>query len=218
MFRPLEPWDALICDLTEIDENLIRAELSELDKADHLAARKEIYERLYPKTRHGGDRKSDEIKKRNPLLDAPSFVDDTAAKTGMSPTVIRDAIRVASAIDPEIRDEIRGVPEIADKKAELDALSRMPPEQQREAVARVKSGEAKSVREPGNRVRALDDDIANFVVRSLANIDFLVELLEKPDGYPRLAAAIRIRLGARASEIGGSPKPDPELWANGRLG
>jgi ParB family chromosome partitioning protein len=38
-------------ELWEIDENLCRAELSELERAEHLAKRKEVYERLHPETR-----------------------------------------------------------------------------------------------------------------------------------------------------------------------
>jgi len=44
--------DDLTCRLWEVDENLCRAELTELERAEHLAQRKEIYEQLHPEARH----------------------------------------------------------------------------------------------------------------------------------------------------------------------
>ena len=39
--------------LIEIDENLTRGDLSQAERAIHIAKRKEVYERLHPQTKHG---------------------------------------------------------------------------------------------------------------------------------------------------------------------
>jgi ParB/RepB/Spo0J family partition protein len=53
---------AIVCDglddadaalLAEIDENLIRADLSPAERALHLAERKRLYEKVHPETKHG---------------------------------------------------------------------------------------------------------------------------------------------------------------------
>jgi len=80
------------------------------------------------------------------LATSPSFVADTAAKTGLSERSIRRDVQRTGNIAPEVRDEIRATP-IADKGVELDALARLTPEKQTEAVAAVKSGDAKNIRE-----------------------------------------------------------------------
>jgi Tfp pilus assembly protein FimT len=70
--------------LAEIDENLIRNALTELEQCLALARRKEIYEARWPETRAkvSGARASN--KKQGKTHDASeiiSFADDTAAKT-----------------------------------------------------------------------------------------------------------------------------------------
>lgn len=70
--------------LIEIDENLIRTELTLTQLERHLAKRKEIYTRLYPETKRGGKAKEDGAK---------TFVEDTAEKTGMNPKTVQRIIR-----------------------------------------------------------------------------------------------------------------------------
>jgi len=50
--------DALHAQLAEIDENLVRNELTVLERSEQLARRKQVYEAIHPETRKGGDQKS----------------------------------------------------------------------------------------------------------------------------------------------------------------
>lgn len=140
--------DELQAELAEIDENLVRRDLSVLERAEHLARRKELYEAIHPETKHGGDRKSEtaKIKIRNPDLDSDSFVDDAAKKTGRGRTAIAEEIQIGKAIPQKVRDELRNT-DVANKKTELLALAALPPPTQAAVAKRVTSGEAASVRE-----------------------------------------------------------------------
>lgn len=99
--------------LAEIDENLIRNELSELEKSEHLEERKRILEEMGKARKHGG---------KEP--DIGSFVDQTAEATGLSKSTIKQSVKRAKSISPEVRDDIRDMPEIADKGVELEALAK----------------------------------------------------------------------------------------------
>jgi len=137
-------------ELWEIDENLCRAELSELERAEHLAKRKEVYERLHPETRAGSG--AELAQKRwgyatDNLSAASSFAADTAEKIGTTARDIRRSIHRATKIDPAVRDRIRHKPEIADSGVELDALASLKPGQQGDAVSLVEIGRAADIRD-----------------------------------------------------------------------
>jgi len=139
--------DDLHRELAEIDENLVRYELSTLDRAEQLQRRMEIYEALHPETKHGGDRRSDS-KVRNPPLETPAFAEDTAAKTGRSARVIREEVQIANDLDEGTKRIVRGTT-VADRKSELLELAREEePEKQRESARKLVSGEVSSIRRP----------------------------------------------------------------------
>jgi ParB family chromosome partitioning protein len=131
----------------EIDENLIRAELSELERSEHLRERKIVYEALHPETRKGGDRKSAKAQEQNQNAETAvrSFIADAAEKTGDAKRTIQVAVRRAEKIAPEVRAAIRDGG-IAHRGVDLDALTRLTPEDQAAAVERVRAGTAKDLR------------------------------------------------------------------------
>jgi ParB family chromosome partitioning protein len=136
--------------LAEIDENLIRRELTILDRAIALKMRKEAYERAHPETAHGGDRKSRKKREENQVANLATFGKDrftkeAAAKTGLSERSIQRAIQLISELDPEAIEALRLSP-LADNQGQLFALAELPQEAQRTAAAAISAGKAGNVK------------------------------------------------------------------------
>ena len=139
--------DELHAELAEIDENVVRTGLSDLELSELLARRKKIYETLHPETRHGGDRKSEEIKSSICRDDsAKSFAEDTAEKMGVSPRTVERSVQIAENLTPEAKEVLR-TSERKITKQNLTKLSRLEPERQGEAAQKLVSGDIKSVDE-----------------------------------------------------------------------
>lgn len=117
--------------LREIDENLMRRELTPLDRATFLAKRKEVYEALHPEAKHGGDRKSDQVAKSGHLIDR--FTAEVSEKLDLSERSLRRAIARFRKIAPDVRDRI-ATTWIARKGAVLDAIAKQDPAIQRAIV------------------------------------------------------------------------------------
>lgn len=101
--------DELHKELIEIDENLVRYELSPIERGELLIKRKGIYEILHPETKHGGDRKSEgyEIKMKSFRFDIPSFTEDTAEKTGLTQRTIQHDIQIAKNLTDEAKEVVK---------------------------------------------------------------------------------------------------------------
>lgn len=115
--------------LREIDENLIRHELTALDRARFLAERKRLYEALNPAAKHGGDRRSDQVAN----MAVWSFSADIAEKTGMSDRTVRRAVALIENLAPAAIARLRDTP-LASNQAALEALSKQPHERQLAAL------------------------------------------------------------------------------------
>lgn len=174
-------------ELAEIDENLIRSELHYLDRGEHLRRRKQIYELLYPETKAGGDRKSEEFKtKRIEGGLKPSFAADTAAKTNLSERTIQQDIQLAK-LKPEVKEEIR---KIDLPKPDALVLVRKAPrlEDQLKVLEKLKEGKARKVSEAAKIVELEKATDRGARISPTLDADFrlvpdwLAEITSIPDG------------------------------------
>ena len=147
--------------LWEIAENLHRAELTALERAEHM----DQWIRLRGESGAGDrwDRADDKLGQVGSVSEPDKVaqiaqvraqggrgraggVRAAARELGISQTDARRAVHRVHRIAPGVRDALRDMPEIADNGVELDALAALSAEQQAAAVAAVKSGRAPSVR------------------------------------------------------------------------
>jgi ParB family chromosome partitioning protein len=139
-------FDELHAELAEIDENLLRNQLSAIDEAKALKRRKVIYLELHPETRRGGDWKSKEAQSKRHNVALISFTDDTAQKTGQTRRNVERAVKLAEDITDAAATQLAGT-KVADNKAELKKLAALDEEQQLEVATKIGQGKAKSVAE-----------------------------------------------------------------------
>jgi hypothetical protein len=109
-----------LAELAEIDENLIRAELTPAEVAMHSARRKELYEKIHPATKHGaigrGRKKSGQLGHSN-----ERFTKETAKQTGQSERKVRRDVGRGNKV--VVLTEIMGT--CLDQGKELDALAKL---------------------------------------------------------------------------------------------
>ncbi len=130
----------------EIEENLCRHELTELDRGTFLAQWKEVYEALNEAARHGGKRRGkDQVGKDANLIGIERFTALAADRTGLSETMIQRATRRFRKLAPDVRERISGS-WLANNGAELDLLARLPPTLQRKAIGLMEERGARSIR------------------------------------------------------------------------
>lgn len=135
--------------IVEIDENLIRRELSPLDRAIFLAQRKAAWEKLNPETKHGGNRKSlkdgDDIKSQTLRLEN-RFTLDVAKKTGFSERTIQMAVNLLEGIAPDSIPLLRATG-LSDNAAQIKLLALEKPKDQLKILKAIAAGEARNIRQ-----------------------------------------------------------------------
>ena len=147
--------DALHTELAEIDENYVRASLTPLESSKLLLRRKEIYETLHPETKAGAAQ-GDGMKRAaeggdladNLSVRPKPFAEDTADRLGVDARTVRRQVKIAKDLTPEAQDIIeKSGAKVTQQN--LSKLCRLDPEQQKEAVGQLVTGEIKSVDEYG---------------------------------------------------------------------
>jgi hypothetical protein len=149
-----------------LDENIVRHELTELERAEMEARRREIYETLYPMARYGARRNIARVERgglnqddaggedlaepgsaryeSNPLNDGddanidlpPPYTQYAAERERVTDRAIRKRLRIAEKLHPEVRDYIRGTP-LADDQRGLLRLTRLEDPEMQLAAARL---------------------------------------------------------------------------------
>ena len=165
-FTYLDKDDNLHVELAEIDENLIRSDLHFLELGEVLQRRKDIYEELYPETKHNAKFKGNQysedrseepgsveqkigleelgsveqkIRSEEPdSFEQKTFSEDTAAKTGYTARKINQDIQIARDLTDEAKE---AVIKYDAKKKEALSVSRLKPEEQNQIAKRVSNGE-----------------------------------------------------------------------------
>ena len=153
----------------EIEENLCRRDLTDLDRATFLARWKAVYEALNPAAKHGArgrGRLSGQIEHSisGPLPDRFSAV--ASERLGLSEQSIRRATKRYKAIPGDVRLRISGT-WLADHGGQLDLLAKLRPEAQRRVIDLMIERGATDIRHLrdemlGLRAPAIDQDQAQF--------------------------------------------------------
>ena len=169
-------------ELAEIDENLIRADLSPAERAMHIGKRKELYEKVHPETKKGGAPGKAGGGKKAKTAKLATFARDTATKTGLSQrSVERDGTRAKQVV---VLSEIAQTS--LDKRAEIDALAKLPELEQRKLAEAARTG----------------DKISAIAARSALDLD------DQIDGTGKA------RSGARQhKKADRAPTLDPRAWS-----
>ncbi|CUX40646.1 MT-A70 family protein [Agrobacterium deltaense Zutra 3/1] len=160
--------DDLDRQLCEIDENLIRADLTPADRALFLARRKEIYLVKHPETAHGavgrgGYEKSGQVVR--------SFSEETAVSTGQHQRTIRRDVERGEKISATALRLLRGTRH--DKGVTLDQIKRLETPEAQEQYARELIAADKAIAAESKEIRtALQADRRESRFR-------LVELIAK---------------------------------------
>ena len=138
----------LQAELAEIDENIVRTNLTKQELGEQFLRRKELYEMLHPETKAGAAQAAGMNRavgnnvsaKLAPTL--KSFVEDTSEKTGMSKRAVSRLLQIANNLTEDAKQIVKANNMTQDTALKL---SRLPGDQQAEAASLLAAGTIQSV-------------------------------------------------------------------------
>ena len=132
-------------ELMEIDENLARSDLTQIERDSHMARRKEIYEYLHPNATKAAKVKVAAVKSKDDKLSFDSsFVEVQAARDGVSPSTIKEAVARAQVPNSQ---KLEGTAlEGVRKRNALAKIHRRDPALAQDIINRAVAGEAPDVK------------------------------------------------------------------------
>ena len=117
----------LLAELAEIDENLKRNDLTELQQGIQHAQRKRIYEALHPEAKAGGDHGNQytggKQRQTDNLSTCKSYAADAATATGETERTVRRKNLIGEQLE-SVADQLSGTA-IEDNQSELLALAKL---------------------------------------------------------------------------------------------
>jgi len=149
------PEDPDLAELWEIDENFVRAELTDAQRANHHVRREAIMVRrgMVAAPGQGGDRRSTD------KLSVDSYAAQTAVALGVDERTVRRDLARANNIAPEVMDSVTGTD--LDKGVVLDELARTPKAEQPAKVSEIASRRLER-RHNRSTVRMADEPLNDF--------------------------------------------------------
>jgi ParB family chromosome partitioning protein len=175
--------------VAELDENLERTELNELERAEQTAERKRLYEAIHPTAPKAPGRH-----KRNAEM-ISAFSKKQSGVEARTDRSVRHDVQIATRIPDDVRDAIRPTP-MADRKADLIELSRLDEGTQRQVakyVAEIPEATLKDavthivVATPSTSTKAADDVAARWF-KSMHGLWSQVNGIRDNGGITRLTA------------------------------
>ncbi len=146
--------DELEAELMEIDENLVRNELTVLEQSLHLKRREELLSQLGHRARRGDNQHTSGGDAASP----PLTTFHLAGQMGMSERSAQKRLQIARAIAPEAAEIIAGLDPsehaLPNSTEDLRALVRLDADRQVDAVRRLASGSARNVDQALRQLRA----------------------------------------------------------------
>lgn len=207
-------------ELAEIDENLIRCQLTALEESLQIARRKEIYEIKHPATKQGTKGGWNNNKTEKLENDIVSFSSDTAKKTGKNKRTVERKASVGKKLKQKAA-KIKGTT-IEDSQKDLLALTKMAEPEQDAVIEKIQSGKAKNVKQAKQEIRkdakkviepaTLSEDQCRLIHAAIAeasdhiadaSLDFIITDPPYPREYLPVYESLA-KFAARSLKPGGS--------------